>query len=68
MIEPAMFPRHLRAARMCMSGARAWFKAHDLDWSAMVQHGLPLKDIEHIKDPLLDKVRVEIMKEFGNGR
>jgi hypothetical protein len=65
---PAMHPRHLRAARMCMSGARAWFKAHDLDWAAMVKNGLPLKDIEHIKCPLLDKVRVEIHKEYGDGR
>lgn len=31
--------QHITQATMCTSGARAWFAAHDLDWTDFVMNG-----------------------------
>jgi hypothetical protein len=30
----------LRASRICLQGARPWFRRHGLDWQAFLAHGL----------------------------
>lgn len=32
---------HIRAARMCSRGARAFFARHNLDWQTFLKDGLP---------------------------
>ncbi|MBS0463506.1 MAG: hypothetical protein JSS03_00805 [Proteobacteria bacterium] len=50
--------RHVRQARLCARGARAWFAAHGLDWSAFVRHGLPIERVEAIDDAFAQAVAV----------
>lgn len=44
--------RHIRAARLCMGGARAWFNKYDLDWNGFLSDGIPATILEEIGDPL----------------
>lgn len=43
---------HVRAARMCSRGARAFFLRHGLDWERFLQEGLPVEQIEATGDAM----------------
>lgn len=45
-------PRHVRSAKLCMSGARAFFKRYDLDYHGFLSDGVPASVLEEIGDPL----------------
>lgn len=45
----------VRAARLCTRGARSWFAAYGLDWSAFLADGIPASEIEALRDPFGDK-------------
>jgi hypothetical protein len=49
-------PRHIRAAKLCMSGGRDWFAHHGLSWSTFVHEGYPVETIEATGDELGLKV------------
>lgn len=54
---------HVRQAKMCASGARAFFKRYNLDWNKFLTEGLPEEDIIATGDAMgLDVV------EIANGR
>jgi hypothetical protein len=44
--------RDVRAAKMCSSGARQFFKRHGLDWSEFLQRGLPAEHFERTGDAM----------------
>lgn len=48
--------RTVRQARMCSSGARAWFARHELDWAAFLKEGLPVEAFEATGCPLGKRV------------
>lgn len=54
---------HLRRAKICMSGARAWFADHDLSWDDFVANGIPAHRVEHLDDAFVDRVLDEVRKE-----
>lgn len=37
--------RHIRQARMCARGARAFFARHGLDWNRFLREGLPAEEL-----------------------
>ena len=43
---------HVRAARMCSRGARAFFERHGLDWQRFLAEGLPAEQIEATGDAI----------------
>jgi hypothetical protein len=47
---------HIRTAKICMSGARDWFKQYDLSWSDFLQNGLPVEVMEATQHPLALRV------------
>lgn len=55
MIELRVYARHMRAARLCMPGARRWFAAHGLNWSDFVSNGIPATILGQWGDPLADR-------------
>lgn len=55
---------HVRKAKMCSKGARAFFKKHNLDWATFLKDGLPIEDIEGTGDAMALKV-VEVARERG---
>jgi hypothetical protein len=44
--------RHVRAARLCTRGARAWFKLYDLDYNDFLANGICVSVLEATDDPL----------------
>lgn len=36
----------------CRNGARQWFRAHDLDWTAFVKNGIEAEKLEATGDAL----------------
>jgi hypothetical protein len=45
-------PGHSKRAGFCRSGARQWFAAHDLDWTAFVKQGIDAEKLEVTGDAL----------------
>jgi hypothetical protein len=43
---------HVRAAKMCSRGARAFFERHNLDWNTFIREGLPVEQIEATGDAM----------------
>ncbi len=60
--------RHVRAARLCAGGSRAWFTRHGLSWSTFLSYGLPVSALRSLKDPLADRAIVEAEKEHADGK
>lgn len=44
--------RHMRQAKLCMSGTRAWFAARAWPWGDFVTNGRPAQDFIETGDPL----------------
>lgn len=55
---------HVRQAKMCSSGAREFFKRHDLDWQKFLSEGLDSNLIEATGDAMA----LEVVKVAKNGR
>lgn len=58
MSEGAVMVRmeHVRAARMCSRGARAFFLRHNLDWEAFLREGLLAEQFEATGDAMAIRV------------
>jgi hypothetical protein len=56
--------RHIREARLCMSGAREWFASHDLSWNDFLENGIPCEVVEQIDDHF-GKIVSEIARKDG---
>lgn len=44
--------RHVRAAKLCSRGARAWCEANGFSWSVLLDGGLSAEELERTGDPL----------------
>ena len=53
--------RHIRQARMCSRGTRAFFARHGLDWSQFLSEGLPAEKFEATGDAMALRV-VEVAR------
>ena len=52
---------HVRTARMCSRGARAFFARHGLDWQKFLREGLPAREIAATGDAMALRV-VEVAR------
>lgn len=59
---------HVRAARICSRGSRAFFAKHDLSWTDFLQNGIPASVLDSIGDPIALKAAAEARKEQSDGR
>lgn len=50
--DPVVRMRHVRAAKLCARGARAWFVLYRLDWNEFLADGTPASVLEATGDPL----------------
>jgi hypothetical protein len=64
-----LFPRHVRAASLCMAGARSWATAHGVEWGRFVKDGLLVDEMPHDwkQDPLMARAIEAARKEQRNG-
>lgn len=60
--------RHVRAAKLCSGGARAWFARHGLSWNDFLRDGLPAETLEKMGDPLAARAVTAARKEDVDGR
>lgn len=44
--------QHVRGAKMCSRGARAFFERHGLDWERFLREGLPVEQVEATGDAM----------------
>lgn len=42
--------RHIRKAKMCSRGARAWFERHGFDWQDFLKNGIDVEKVEATGD------------------
>ena len=56
MTEVIVTMRHVRQAKMCSRGARAFFIRHNLDWQTFIKQGLPASTIASTGDAMALKV------------
>lgn len=68
MTEPVrIYPRHIHEAGLCMSGARAWFKRHDLAFEDCRRGQLTVDQVEATGDALGLRVAA-FAREEADGR
>lgn len=46
----------VRAAGLCVAGARRWFAHHGLDFEGFLREGLPVATLRALHDALADQV------------
>ena len=47
----------IRAAGYCLHiGARRWCSQHGIDFTRLMREGIPVEDVEHIDDAMLQRV------------
>jgi hypothetical protein len=55
---------HIREAKMCSRGARAFFERHGLDWQAFLKEGIAADKLKQTGDFMA----LEVVKVAENGR
>lgn len=56
--------RHVREAKMCSRGARAFFENHGLNWNEFLKDGIDAAKLEATGDAMA----IEVAKVARNGR
>ncbi len=61
--------KDMRSLKYCAHGSREFARRHGLDWRRFVLTGIPVSELSHIDNAMLDKV-IEKAKarESQNGR
>lgn len=59
--------RHVRAAKLCSKGARAWFEQYGLSWNEFLSNGMSADDLEATGDALALRVTAIARKEASHG-
>lgn len=59
--------RHMRQAKLCMKGTRAWFEARGWCWQSFVAAGRPAQDFISTGDPLAMRPVEAARREAGHG-
>lgn len=61
-----VYVRDIRAARICLSGARKWFRDHDLSWQEFVRDGIAAGRLEATGDSLAFRVTTMARRREAN--
>ena len=59
---------HVRAAKLCMSGARRWFESHGFSWVDFLTNGKSADELEATGDALALRVTAIARGESASGR
>ena len=64
---------HIRGAKLCGNGTRAWFKHHGIDYNEFLANGLPIEQVEALNDGFAEQVCAVAREEAaaleaGDGR
>lgn len=59
--------RHVRSAKLCARGTRAWFKRYGLDHGDFLANGIPAEKLIAVGDPLGLRAVEEARKEADLG-
>ncbi len=62
-----IYIRHVRAAKICMSGARDWFKARGWSWSEFLANGWDLDEFEAVGCPIAARAAKIARSEVAGG-
>ncbi|EGG78657.1 hypothetical protein SXCC_00638 [Gluconacetobacter sp. SXCC-1] len=65
MSEPCISLADIRSEKLCMAGAREWFRTHGLSWNDAVQGRITLAQITATHDPLGERVVTAAKKRLG---
>lgn len=68
MTEATVTMRHIRQARLCAGGARAFFARYGLDWGKFLRDGIPADELEATGDALAAGVVAAAREEAARGR
>ena len=60
--------RHVRAARICHQGSRAWCQANGVEWADFLTNGIPAQRLLDTGDPIVYRVVQEAIKESTDGQ
>jgi hypothetical protein len=60
-----VWPKDIRAAKICFQGARPWFRRHGLDWQAFVRTGIEAGRLEATGDALALRVTAEARRRIA---
>lgn len=66
--EIRVYHRHIRAAKICMSGSREFFVKHELNWNDFLEHGIAVSKLEEIGDPIALRAAHKAVEEERHGR
>lgn len=58
---------HVRKAKICLAGARAWFPVHGMPWTEFLKEGCSVEFLEATGDPMALKVAAFAREEATNG-
>ena len=58
---------HVRAAGICVSGARTWFGRYDLDFRDFLLEGIDAQILRDTKDPLAARAVEQAEKDVAGG-
>jgi hypothetical protein len=65
--EPMVRMKHVRGAKLCSGGCRAWFRRHNLDWNVFLKSGIPASVIEATGDPFALRAAERARADDGRG-
>jgi hypothetical protein len=71
MSELRVYVHHVRAAKLCMSGARKWFAMRGLDWNRFLEEGLSADFLRELNDPISNRALAQAeaeAQELADGR
>lgn len=57
--------KHIRLAKLCSPGTRAWWKDHGLDWSDFLTNGIPAQVLLDTRDPLAARAVEQARQDDG---
>ena len=57
--------RHMRAAKLCSAGGRAWCLANDISWDEFITIGISAKRLRETGDPLVLRMVIVAEREAG---
>jgi len=63
-----VYIRHIRAANLCASGARDWFRHYGFDWSDFLTNGKPAEELDATGDAMALKVTAIAREEEADER
>lgn len=61
--DPIIYVQHLQELKLCVRGAKQWFRLHGLDFTDFLTNGVPCSRIEKLDDALAQKVVKYVREE-----